>query len=288
MQSQNKVVHVALEGGLGNQLFQFANGVALALKNDALLCLHWNHPRGTTPRNFDLDFLSLKTNVPYVVEANKTLILTPFLGKSSVIKCVIASKRKEFIENSFNYSPFIFSKKEIYLKGYYQSWRYFENFQSEIREFISMGLKNHAVKSKFFNGFSNYPNMLHLRFGDYLLKPFSEVNGSLRSTYYAKGLDLLNIRNQSILCVTDDVDLAQSKLSKLVPNFTFPSHRDPLMDLLYLSMATNIIIANSTFSWWGAYLAIDASVIAPRDWFTIQVLRTKNICDLFPESWILL
>jgi hypothetical protein len=114
------------------------------------------------------------------------------------------------------------------------------------------------------------------------------VHGIVTDTYLENALKLFAINAKSWIQISDDSEMISLEL----PNFAAKKihvHRaeSDLEDLYLLSEAKNIIISNSTFGWWGAWLS-DGEVVAPRKWFSELGLQIRTTKDLFPENWTLI
>jgi hypothetical protein len=197
--------------------------------------------------------------------------------------------RNRYHSNTLGFDPKIESiKSKTTISGYFQTWKYFAEFQVQIREEIEVVEKslwylewqNKAKKEKIV--------MLHIRLGDYLEKQ-NEMFGSLSPNYYERALKLLpdELSQSPIWVFSDDIDAARSILSN-IRDFNFewirpPSSSSPVESLLLMSSGAANIIANSTYSWWGAMLNnCQPVVIAPSKWFK----SFEDPTDLIPENWL--
>ena len=134
---------------------------------------------------------------------------------------------------------------------------------------------------------------MHIRRGDFAKeKSTRDYHGLLEYPYYSRALDLLRLRTQNIDVVSDDFQNAKALINELgiksKHSFTLRADlKDEITTLALFVMSKQIITANSSFSWWGAYLSSDAQIVAPRNYFSNSILRLNNVCDLYPEGWIL-
>jgi len=265
---------IQVMGGLGNQLFQIFTALAYSLKHDIRLLLPKNkHDEIKRPSYWDT---FLKELNPILVDQN-----IPFR--------LLQEKGFEYVEipkiTNINFKLF----------GYFQSYKYFEEQYDQIYEFLKIDEKKAPVKEKQKIYYENTIS-LHFRIGDY--KPIQEHHPVMPIEYYIKSLEHIikktNKEDWNILYFyeeSDDADVKKviDKLSTTFPNVRFISVDHRLVDyeqMLLMSMCSHNIIANSSFSWWGAYLNnnINKIVCRPNIWFG-SADGVKNIKDLCPPIW---
>jgi hypothetical protein len=199
----------------------------------------------------------------------------------------------KFNENMFSYdSSFEGIKNDTHLDGYFQSERYFSFAEDEVRKCFSFEhsvvdtAKNHdgGKYKRFFNG--DTATALHIRRTDYLKYPdiYPEFNGE----YYNHCLSRISEKG-SILVFSDDLNWCQNNLRG--HDFTFVDMA-PLPSMYLMSNCKHIIMANSTFSWWAAWLGKPDVVICPKNWFGKKWPHqdrhpSQSDCtkDLFPANW---
>lgn len=252
-----------LQGGLANQMFQWAYGRYLSRKYQITLYLDLNFyldQRGCTPRNFSLNkFPNLRYN-----------ILPPDLK--------VNVKR---ISDSFTFSDFVYDDKiNYYLDGYWQSEKYFKDIKDTIKEDLSpdYSTMDKLLKYPFID--SNTVSM-HIRRTDYLTSNGYHPIQTLE--YYKKGLELIG-NYDYVFIFSDDINWCRDNLK--FRNMIFMENNTDVQDLWLMSMCKNNIIANSSFSWWAAWLNNnkDKKVIAPNNWFGKNV--NINESDIIPNDWI--
>lgn len=295
------MIVVQLLGGLGNQMFQYALGRQLALKNSAELKLDISefaeyklHAYGLNNFNISQNFASpqeIKTlkygaNNPIITLAEKYLNKIAFrIMKKSVFK------RATFIEEQdFAFSTDILDLTgEIYLKGYWQSEKYFQEIKKTIYQDFAITVSPDAENSALISEIKSCCAVsLHVRRGDYITNPTSnKLYTCCSPTYYNNALKRIkkNYPEAKFFIFSDDPDWAESNLSIANSKIVRCNNADKnYADLRLMSLCKHNIIANSTFSWWGAWLNQNADkiVIAPQKWFNDD----KNTADLIPENWI--
>jgi len=288
------MILVELNGGIGNQMFQYAAAKSLALHHKTTLKLDISPgtdksmPQELKPRQFDLHYFDLPD--PVVTAAD----LESFISKSALGKITEKTKpnhkRRIYREPFFHFDKnFYNTEPDVYLKGLWQSEKYFLPFKNKIRSIFEF--KNQTVGS-FHNLTNQLKNQnsvsLHIRRGDYLAKVSLEVLGLIPLEHYQNAIELINskIPSPSFYFFSDDIQWAKENFQ--IPNATFVSgdiSKDHIEDLYLMSQCRYNIIANSSFSWWGAWLNDNPQkiVIAPKKWFN---KGPKDTQDLLPEEWI--
>ena len=244
--------------GLANQMFQIATALSYAKEHD-LQCL--------LPMLNDRRFGSYKNNI------FRKLNFDEFNEDEIEV---------EFTENEFSYSE-ITKANKIRLSGYFQSEKYFiKNRKLILDTFVPTEEIIKKIKNKYGYLLTDSASV-HLRFGDYL-KIQDHHPIIAKTDYYSKALDLTTKKN--ILVFSDDIKKAKKMREFKKRNVTFIEDNDEVTDLFLMSMCEDNIIANSSFSWWGAWLNTNPTknVYAPSSWFG-PAKSGYNTKDLIPESW---
>jgi len=271
---------VSINGGLGNQLFQYALGKSLALKYNCKLFLDLSQLRlktHQTQRRYLLDHLKINGAVI------PPLAMT-FLNAISQMRLNMITKYSE-PSNNFNKTVDKLGQNVI-LSGYWQSYKYFENIKNIlIREFEP---KNELVFDKSITKAINGSNSvsLHVRRGDYLTNTAAKsLLGALSLSYYVESIAYISakVANPQFVIVSEDLVWARQNLKKYLPKSTRYFHKDELSDFAILKRTRHSIIANSSYSWWPAYLGEKSIVIAPKRWYRSGKISTR---DLIPKKWI--
>jgi hypothetical protein len=189
-------------------------------------------------------------------------------------------------ETGFNYMkpPSELSEpKCIKLDGYWQSERNFLSIKDQIIQFLNGSIKSHDTVG-------SSDTLMHIRQGDFTSQRRTQVeHGILGPNYYTRALEILR-KNSKIDVVSDQPSRVNSYLGhKFCKDYKIQvlPPMSELESLAIFKRYETLIIANSTFSWWGAYLSNPKTVIAPRAFFSEEGLRKRNICDLYPNNWIL-
>ncbi len=285
-----------LIGGLGNQMFQYALGKKLALKNQDELfldCSFFSEKGSHTPREFELDVFTLKATLAQDEQIGLFQLKNGSRLASLASKLfAVDRKYKTITEKGHEFHPEVLdSKGNIHLIGYWQSELYFADIRHELlRDFqfaTSLTRKNQELAKEIqsCNSVS-----IHIRRGDYVSNESAKsFHGLCDIPYYKRGIEYLE-RNESDLAFfvfSDDIYWAQENLMINAPT-TFIDHNKGKAssdDMRLMSMCKHHIIANSSFSWWGAWLNSNENkkVIAPQRWFLDRSINTQ---DVIPKSWI--
>jgi hypothetical protein len=301
------MITVSLIGGLGNQMFQYAAGKALAERHGVPLALDISGFRDYALRPFLLDRLlvpeaiaSVRAEPTEKPEINFTRAkwkarIDRMLGKAGLPK--LASSPNEYREPHFHYDPaFEALGPKISLFGYFQSERYFNSIAGNLRDWFSPRepLGDAAAAALKRIEASRLPISVHVRRGDYLKPGTHEVHGILGETFYRQVFDRLESRiggEAEIFIFSDDPAAAEQVLS-FIPgsrlNHVRGDPERPWEDMALMARCRHHVIANSSFSWWGAWLnpSSDKIVVAPRAWFVATELNKRNTSDLYPAGWI--
>ena len=269
------MIIVNIIGGLGNQMFQYAIGKALSLKSKQKLKLDLTSFKNYPLRNFELDVFKIDPEIASTEEISQ-----------------VKQNKLNFTEKYFHFDSEILDlNQSAFLVGYWQSEKYFINYKNIIlKEFI---LKNElSHQSNQFQKIieSTVSVSLHIRRGDYVTNPTTNsVHGTCSLAYYKNAVSLISnrLKDPHFFIFSDDLDWAKENLD-FIDNITFVELDENIPDyeeMYLMSQCKHNIIANSSFSWWGAWLNqnVDKIVIAPQKWFEDETINTN---DLIPDSWI--
>jgi len=287
-------IRVELRGGLGNQLFQAAAAFALAKKLNGKLQFEVSNFRSSSLRGY-----ALEPFAPGAEIFNSSRSLA-FRGLRQVTKILplplaIAPQWHGTIlqERSYAYDERIEQVRgDCFLRGYFQSWRYFQDCAAEIRRVFAPEMAASQQAKEFVARISPQSLSIHVRAGDFLKNPIAnEVHGTLTRDYYERALKLACAARpvDQLLCFSDNASFAREMLQGL-GDISFVEGFSQHDDMYLMSRAQSHIIANSTFSYWSAWLddRADPFVIAPRAWLTPRELKKIYIGDLYPPNWIML
>lgn len=275
------IVHMS--GGLGNQLFQYAAGRALALRTGSQLQLDLSFYRKGRHRVFELDKLPIQAEVPRPADGFSAT------GRlRSLIRRTLGAE-KMYREAHFHYdAQFQLLQPPVTLHGYFQSELYFARYAQSIRAELAIPEPDDTVSLKLSRQMSEaVPTALHIRRRDYVTSSkVSKIFAPGTIDYYTRAMEHIP-GTDPVFVFSDDVGWVKQNLPAVKP-LVFPPEnavRPALADLWLMTRAHHHIIANSSFSWWGAWLAgaRKGLTIAPRQWFNDV---TVNDNDLIPAHWI--
>ena len=277
------MVRVKLWGGLGNQMFQYALGRSLALKNRTYLQLDLseyqdkNEAADYISRNFELDLF----NVNYITESKENFIVTKILNYTSPVKYVQ--------ENGYVYDPSVLEKKgRLYLYGYWQCENYFKSIEDTIREDFTFKKQPNAANTQYLNQIAKVNAVsIHFRRGDYVtVQTAVNFNGICTVDYYKNAIAQIKskVENPHFFVFSDDLSWVKENIDFKDPHTYVDGNSGEYSyeDMRLMAACKHNIIANSTFSWWGAWLNHnkDKVVVAPQNWF-----KTEKT-DIIPDNWI--
>ena len=188
---------------------------------------------------------------------------------------VVQEQGFQFNEDLFNECP-----DWVSLYGFFQTEKYFKHIEDEIREDFSFKDEIEGPCKEMI-GAVEEPIGLHIRRGDFLTNNANHNNLTLE--YYAEALDKFK-SDRNVIIFSDDTEWCKQQELFSGDRFLVSESGNPYVDLCLMSMCSDFIIANSTFSWWGAWLANRGAVIAPKKWFGPNNAHLDT-SDLYPESW---
>jgi hypothetical protein len=246
-------------GGLGNILFQISATESLSIKNNDQcyfdLELHSSSPRPQAPAS---DY------------------------NDNILRHI---KKEKFKDTGiwYKYDPLVFQtipyRPNLILHGYYQSEKYFKEYREHILNLFTPreeDLKHIVYKVSDIRE----RNSIHVRRGDYI--KLTHIHKLCNMEYYKKGIDILG-KHQKYVVFSDDINWCRENFSDI--DVVFFNDKDYL-EMYAMSLCKNHIIANSSFSWWGAWLntKVDKTVICPKEWFGAGYRGGYD--DIYCEGWV--
>jgi hypothetical protein len=226
-----------LQGGLGNQMFQYASGLGVAERLQEPLFIDNTFYNQHKQRQYELGSFPISAQIAQQIS-------TPILEKGF--------KFQEISQSGT-------------MLGYWQSEKYFQNISDKIRN--EFKLPKHDINSDMV--------AVSVRRGDYLA--LGDVFHNLDEEYYGDAREVFP--DATFVVFSDDPEWCEQNLEWAD---VVVKGNPAIVDLALLASFKNHIIANSSFAWWGAWLADGDTVVAPRDWFTNGLDTT----DLIPDRWI--
>ena len=290
------MIIVKIQGGLGNQIFEYAFGRAVQNEYGGKLLLDISSYKKDQHRDFKLEKFQLnpdiivddsgKYNKYYGMKENLFIRIGAHYFPNILLK--IGSKAGIYIWDKVDYKKLILKKrKNILLQGYWQSEEYFKNISGKIRDEIKIKDKECLINDEIYEEINRTNAVcVHIRLTDFLSKK-NDRFAQCTLAYYLKGVELIKkkVENPRFYIFTDDVKLAQSMFKfGSVPVFYISQKYTDIESFKLMSSCKYFIIANSTFSWWGAYLSEyqQKIVICPEKWFN----DNTDIKYLLPKQWI--
>ena len=279
-------IRIKLTGGLGNQMFQFATGFAIAKKNNVRLSLDLNYiNRRQLFNGFELEkVFNIYSKVSFL---NKALSFQSINFKEILNKIDVTFYN--FKEPHFHYTSKILDiPKHSFLDGYWQSELYFKDYSKEIKKIFNFSDKLDEQNELISNDINQSNSIsIHIRRGDFLLKRNDNHYVNLKE-YYLKAINESSkfFKNPKYFIFTDDPSWVTDNFVLDHSYFIVPVNQGTksFYDMHLMSLCKSNIIANSSFSWWGAWLNSkkDKIIYAPKNWFKDKSISTD---DLIPNSW---
>lgn len=283
------MICMQIMGGMGNQMFQYAFGRYLSLKNNTPLEFELNYFLNKYSRCFILNKFEIsysETNKSWIKFYNLIprgkRIFNHILPVIQEIKCTFDPNIKDL------------KSKNLYLRGYWSSFKYFDEIRDILKKDFSCVVDLSDITKKWSKIISNstLPTVsLHVRRGDYLSEVNKKIYKELTVDYYNSAISMLNNKygKLSVFVFSNDIDWAQRNLKFEDNDVNFVTGNDEdhgFEDMILMWKCKHHVIANSTFSWWGAYLADSSGdTVAPTEFYNFTD-DFHDIRDLYPENWI--
>lgn len=244
-------------GLLGNQMFQYAALKGIAARHNYEWCIPPNNFRNHSWEHI------LELSEVFTLNSAKNIQYLP-------------NEYPLVVETDFYFDSGLFSNcpDNINLGGYFQTEKYFKHIEKEIREDFTF--KNNIMDPcrRMMNKLGDRVS-IHIRRADYM-----KENEFLGLQYYSKALS--HFKNENFIIFSDDTQWCKEQELFSSDRF-FVSSFNKFIDLCLMSLCSGHIIANSTFSWWGAWLSNSSTIISPNKWFGRKENDTQ---DVIPDNWI--
>jgi hypothetical protein len=250
------MVIVNLKGGLGNYLFQIAAGYVTTLKYNT---------------DYSIDTSKIMQIHSHIDVYRNNMFRSVPIGNNLPI-------HSHYHYDSLSYRDIRYSDNML-LDGYFQSEKYWSGLEDKVKELFSIDENTLKYLTDKYNTILNDDNTcsIHVRRGDYLN---IDIFNKLDYGYYNNAIDIVG-RNKHFIIFSNDIQWCKNNFNDI--NATFIEDEADYVDLYLMSLCKHNIIANSTFSWWGAYLNNnkDKIVIGPNTWF----LHSHSNQDILPDTW---
>ncbi len=290
------MIIVEIMGGLGNQMFQYALGRYLAEKNKTGLKLDMSEYVEGNIRKYELGIFNIIEEFATQEEIEKLKYKQDNFFES-FIKEIKGKKHKKLSKNfirekHFHFDPEILKLQDnIYLEGHWQSEKYFNEISEVIEKEFTVKTEFSGKNKEFAEQITSCNSVsLHIRRGDYIkdaaIKAIYYIN---LDEYYKNAINLITekVQNPHFYVFSDDTEWAKDSFgdNKNFSMVDINSADTGYEDMRLMSLCKHNITANSSFSWWAAWLNNNNEkiVITPRKWFNTS---DRDIKDLLPESWI--
>lgn len=289
------MIVVKLQGGLGNQLFQYAIGKRLSLFYNTPLKLDTSFfnmqvlikTEGVTPRKYELDQLNIQADIAIPDD------IQLFSNSNNLMHRVkkYFTQSKYITEKNFRFDPgFLSFGENCYLDGFWQCESYFKEVVNVLKNDFSCRFTLDKInvdmeaKIRAANGVS-----IHIRRGDYIHNAASKrFHGTCSMKYYQEAIELISkkLTDPHFFIFSDDMQWVANNFKIDFASTLIDINNDSscVNDFQLMSACRHHIIANSSFSWWGAWLGNfnNKIVIAPKVWFADLSVDTSTI---LPETW---
>ena len=287
------MIVVKIQGGIGNQLFQFA--LALSLKKRypkkkvTLDTSFYNYQEiSITYRQLYLDAFAINE---FKIDSNNGIRKSNIFFKIKT-RLISFRKRNTIIEKTKCYDPCVLQvKNPSYIIGYFQSYKYFETIDNDLRKQLILKRKL-SIESEFYKNLilsKPISISIHIRRSDYLTK-YKTIYHQLSIDYYKSAITLMKDKLAKlpiyVFVFSDDLNWCKENLvlhDEII--FIENSNKPDYEDLFLMSYCSHNIIANSTYSWWGAWLNGNSNkiIVAPSQWYKQQELNFSN--SIYPSTW---
>jgi hypothetical protein len=272
--------------GLGNQLFQYVVG-----------CKHSTET--VTPVTFSVDRAFLMSSDD--IEVSKMFRTNNFIFQNTTTtEQLTVNIYKKLAEPSSRWFPKLFGESEFkankfvigsLVYGFYLNYKWMNSQREFIERNIEYDVDNDVFKK--YSSMIKQSNSLglHVRRGDYTNPNAKSYHGALEFEYYLNALKYFGTTGKKIFVFSDDVEFCKTIFSSISADFVYVDNikkSNNWVDIILMSMCDDLAIANSTFSWWAAFLKSGSGrVIAPKMWFVNRKAQLKYN-EVHSDSWILL
>ena len=278
------MIIIKIKGGLGNQLFQYAVGRALALHHRLPLKLDLTIFKTYKLHRYLLDQFAIQADIATEDEIIK------LKGRNNVLFSALRKagfvKRKSYLKEkrSSYFDVSVFKNDDVYLDGYWQNELYFSDIREELLRDLTSISSISDLGVFYMEGIKKSNSVsLHVRRGNYLnLKNFNVLD----IDYYMKAVEYIrkNVEKPTFYIFSDDLEWCKNSLGFLDNCIFVDSTKTEIDDLKLMSFCKHNIIANSSFSWWGAWLNQNCkkTVIAPKGW----LLNDPGSSNVILSDWV--
>lgn len=282
------MIAIKLMGGLGNQMFQYAFGRKISLDKNTKLALDLtffnNQAEVDTPRHYELDCYKINPKLITKQIPDSKPLLYPLIKRNYFLH--------RYLEKAFPFNEEALGQPdETLFQGYWQTEKYFLNIRDVLLNDFSLAYplsdENRAIEDSIKMQTSV---SLHVRRGDYVSNAnANEFHGLKGIDYYIQAVKEIKEKigtSFKLYIFSDDMTWCKENLSTIYEDIVYvDGDRPGYVDMWLMRQCNHNIIANSSFSWWAAWLNDNNSkvVVAPLTWFDNQSVDTS---DIIPSAWI--
>ena len=287
---EREKVFLRLNGGLGNQMFQWALARMIEETTDMEVYLDMSYFNMRKARPYQLDVFKLK---PRFIEDWQTKLKLELIWTfRHFFDLHNLFGLKVYYESQFNFDKTISKiQPNSYISGFFQSELYFSNVENRLRDDFTFADGIFDENRKLANEMSQQNAVsLHVRRGDYINKKrYQDSYAVCSPDYYKRAVEYIAQQHPDPVLYIFSDDIAWTKKNLRFPYKThFVSHntgKESYIDMRLMSLCKHNVIANSSFSWWGAWLNSnpDKIIIAPKQWFKDETIVQT---DVIPKHWI--
>ena len=286
------MIHIQLSGGLGNQMFQYAFAQALAHKQDKQkVCLDISPLQEDGYRHYELHHFM--GSLPLLTAEDKNFFLQRQSNFFQKLKNKILPYYKQSLVKELYYhydNNLLKINQDAVVIGYFQSEKYFLDIETKIRKDFRFKNPPKGANREMLRRIQETQAVsIHIRRGDFVGNPLHPLQSE---QFFKEAISILQskISNLHLFLFSNDIAWVREHLQFDIP-YTIVDINDEkngFEDMRLMSACKHHIIANSSFSWWGAWLNPDRNkiVIAPAKWVNSTLDYYKNVNDIIPESWI--
>ena len=282
----SNTVIIRLNGGLGNQMFQYAAARSIALAHAATVELDMSWFGDDPARSYALGpfAIAAKPKTYFLSHLRKPKYLAKWLRSIHINHPLFEEAHAHYDAEMMRVAP------PVLLKGFFQSERYFASIRQTIVQDFKIQTAPNAKAEQILRQISQTDAVcVHFRRGDYVMKPkVNAVFGTCSMEYYSTALQWIKsgLKSPHLFVFSDDPDWVRDNFKPDIPMTLVDIHgpAEAHEDLRLMAACDHFVIANSTFSWWAAWLGSnrDKRIAAPKRWFQNSPRDTR---DLLPETW---
>jgi hypothetical protein len=288
------MIIVQLTGGLGNQLFQYAFAKSLSMESDVEMKIDTSFYEDYSWHCFSLNPFNISSQKASF-EDIQAVRSTGFKYLDAIITKVFKINKNQLSEINLRYDAKNLTPiRNAYIIGYWQSEKYFKKYKLKILEEFSIRFRPSIANQMLIDRLQKeeISVSIHIRRGNFVnIDSVNKIHGTLDMDYYYRSIEYFKERfvNPKFYIFSDDLEWVKLNFCLDEPMYyvSINDEKTDFEDLRLMASCKHNIIANSTFSWWGAYLNLNPEkvIIAPKKWFANEKMNLDTV-DLIPTEWI--